>query len=66
MTIRAMVWACTEAARAWLVRLRRRAAFRRETDSLYFKVARGEITEDEWLDKVQEIRDRFPHFYGPL
>lgn len=32
-----------------------------EADPLFFKYQRGEITEQEWLDKVQEIRDRFPY-----
>jgi len=32
-----------------------------EADPLFFKYQRGEITEKVWLDKVQEIRDRFPY-----
>lgn len=36
-------------------------AFREEADPLYFGWQRGENTEQEWLDKVAEIRARFPY-----
>lgn len=36
-------------------------AFREEADPLFFAFQRGEGTEQEWLDKVQEIRDRHPY-----
>ena len=36
-------------------------AYRTESDPLYFGWQRGEITEQEWLDKVAEIRARFPY-----
>lgn len=39
----------------------RRVAYREESDSLFFKWQRGEIEKQEWLDKVQEIRERFPY-----
>lgn len=38
----------------------RRAAFTAEADPLFFQWQRGEIAEQVWLDKVQEIRDRYP------
>ena len=38
----------------------RRQAFQQEADPLFFKVQRGEATEQEWLGKVQQIRDRYP------
>jgi len=38
----------------------REAAYRTEADALYFKYRRGEATEQEWLDKVSEIKARFP------
>lgn len=38
----------------------RQAAYRDESDPLFFKWQRGESTEQEWLDKVQEIKVRFP------
>jgi len=40
----------------------RQAAFEVEADPLYFGWKRGENTEQEWLDKVTEIRERFPYF----
>ena len=38
----------------------RRNAYRNEADPLYLKWQRGEATEQEWLDKIEEIKDRFP------
>lgn len=35
-------------------------AFKAEADPLFFKWQRGEATEQEWRDKVDEIRARFP------
>lgn len=31
-----------------------------ESDPIYFKWKRGEATEQEWLDKVAEIKTRYP------
>jgi hypothetical protein len=39
----------------------RAAAYRNEADPLFFKVQRGEANEQEWLDKVAEIRARYPY-----
>jgi hypothetical protein len=36
-------------------------AYRDEADPLFFKYQRGEGLEQEWLDKVEEIRERFPY-----
>ena len=38
----------------------RQQAFRLEADQLFFKWQRGEATEQEWLGKVQQIRERYP------
>jgi hypothetical protein len=38
----------------------RRAAYVAESDPIYFMWQRGEATQQEWLDKVAEIRARFP------
>ena len=38
----------------------RRNAYRNEADPLYLKWQRNEATEQEWLDKIQEIKERFP------
>jgi len=38
----------------------RAVALRLQADPIYFKWKRGEATEQEWLDKVQEIRERHP------
>lgn len=39
----------------------RRAAYVAEADPLYFKSQRGEVTQQEWLDKVAEIEARYPY-----
>jgi len=38
----------------------RRNAYRNEADPLFLKWQRGEATEQEWLDKIEEIKGRFP------
>lgn len=32
-----------------------------ESDALFMKWQRGEIEKQVWLDKVQEIRNRYPY-----
>ena len=39
----------------------RRGAYAVEADPLYFGWQRGENTEQAWLDKVAEIRARYPY-----
>jgi hypothetical protein len=34
--------------------------YRNESDPLFFKWQRGEATEQEWLNKVAEIKARYP------
>jgi hypothetical protein len=38
----------------------RKAAYQNEADPLFFKWQRGEATEQEWLDKIAEIKARYP------
>ena len=38
----------------------RAEAYREEADPLFFKSERGEATREEWLAKIEEIRNRFP------
>ncbi len=38
----------------------RRTDLRNEADPIFFKWQRGEATEQDWLDKVAEIRARYP------
>lgn len=42
------------------VGLARAAAYAKEADPLFFKAQRGETTQQEWLDKVNEIKARYP------
>jgi hypothetical protein len=39
---------------------KRSQAYRNESDPLFFKSQRGEATHQDWLDKVAEIRTRWP------
>lgn len=43
----------------------RMSAFRDEADPLFFGWQRGENTEQEWLNKCEEIRQRFPYVPVP-
>jgi hypothetical protein len=36
----------------------RRKAYEEEADPLFFKYQRGEVTKDEWLNKIAEIKSR--------
>lgn len=38
----------------------RRAAYAKEADPIFFKYQRGEATKDAWLEKISEIRRKFP------
>lgn len=37
----------------------KKQAYREESDPLFFKWQRGEVTQQEWLDKVEEIKQRW-------
>lgn len=37
----------------------KKQAYREESDPLFFKWQRGETTQQEWLDKVNEIKQRW-------
>jgi hypothetical protein len=39
----------------------REAAYKAESDSLFFKFQRGEATMQDWQNKVAEIKARFPY-----
>jgi hypothetical protein len=39
----------------------RAEAYRNESDSLFFKAQRGESTQEEWLNKINEIKQRYPN-----
>lgn len=46
-------------------RRQRLVAFRDEADPLFFGWQRGENTEQDWRDKCEEIRLRFPYVTSP-
>jgi hypothetical protein len=39
----------------------RAAAYSTEADPLFFKVQRGEVPQEEWEAKIEEIRQRYPY-----
>lgn len=42
------------------VEAKRAAAYREESDPLFFDWQRGKATKEQWDAKVQEIKERFP------
>jgi hypothetical protein len=38
----------------------RKAAYAAEADPLFFKAQRGEVEQQVWLDKIAEIKARYP------
>jgi hypothetical protein len=50
-----------QAKHAAQVEAQRAEAYRTESDPLFFKSQRGEATHQEWLDKVAEIKARYPN-----
>lgn len=42
-------------------RLLRNMAYISEADPLFFKWQAGEVTQEEWMAKRAEIRDRYPY-----
>lgn len=43
------------------IKEQRREAYIRESDPIYFQSQRGEATEQDWLDKIDEINNRLPY-----
>ena len=41
----------------------RKAAYITEADPLFFKAQRGEVEQQVWLDKIAEIKARYPYYY---
>lgn len=37
----------------------RQLAYQEESDPLFFKFQRGECTKQDWLDKIEEIKNRY-------
>jgi len=48
-----------EAQRMARIDAQRQAAYREESDPLFFKWQRGEADEQDWLDKIDEIKQRY-------
>ena len=41
----------------------RHYAYWQEADPINFMMQRGEATEQEWLDKIAEIKERYPYYF---
>jgi hypothetical protein len=39
----------------------RRSAYQKEADPIFFEVQRGDATQQRWLDKIAEIKERYPY-----
>lgn len=39
----------------------RRAEYQKVSDPLFFAFQRGEVAEQDWLDAVQAVKDKYPH-----
>jgi hypothetical protein len=44
-----------------IAKVNRQTAYEAEADPLFFKYQRGEIIKQLWLDKVAEIKARYPY-----
>ena len=42
---------------------KRRVAYEKEADPLFFLIQRGEATQEEWQAKITEIKERFPYYF---
>jgi hypothetical protein len=47
-------------AQAARIEAQRSEAYRNESDPIFFKYQRNEATKEEWLDKIAEIKARYP------
>ena len=54
-----------QAQQAARVEAQRAEAYRNESDPLFFKAQRVEATQQQWLDKVAEIKARYPDEVTP-
>jgi len=41
----------------------RQRAYQDRSDPIYFMYQRGEKTQQEWLDKIQQIKTTIPYYY---
>ena len=60
------VWAQVEYEVAYeAVQKARQAAYQAESDPIFFDFQRGEVTEQDWLDAVQAVKDAHPYPVDP-
>ena len=60
------VWAQVEYEVAYeAVQKARQAAYQSESDPVFFDYQRGEVTEQDWLDAVQAVKDAHPYPVDP-
>jgi len=59
-------WAQVEYEVAYeAVQKARQAAYQSESDPIFFDFQRGEVTEQDWLDAVQAVKDAHPYPVDP-
>ena len=60
------LWSAVQYENAYAqVEQARAQAYRETADPLFFQYQRGEITEQEWLDAVQAVKDAHPYPEAP-
>ena len=60
------VWAQVEYEVAYgAVQKARQTAYQAESDPVFFDFQRGEVTEQDWLDAVQAVKDAHPYPVDP-
>ena len=42
----------------------REYSYKTEADPLFYQSQRGDVAEQQWLDKIAEIKERFPYPAG--
>jgi hypothetical protein len=59
-------WAQVEYEVAYeAVQKARQAAYQATSDPVFFDFQRGEVTEQDWLDAVQAVKDAYPYPVDP-
>ena len=43
------------------IRMIRESCYAQKTDKMYLMSVRGECTQQEWLDAIQAVKDKYPY-----
>lgn len=45
----------------FIIKNNREQAYKQESDPIYFKYQRNESSKEEWINKIKEIKERYPY-----